>query len=322
MPEMQRNMVLSQMQAQTQQMKEQIEDMKALKAGTEFETYLTGFLRDLYRFHKLYPKRGEFFDPFADALDFTSIPMVAGIMESEDDEQLIAEFYFKRGYYAEALPLLYKVAAHGGAPHVWEKIGFSLEKTQEDYKEAIEAYMKAQLFNPESRWISRRLGICYRKSGDFRNALEYLEQARPENGEFDRSLSMLIADTYADAGKWDDALKELYRVDYELPDDPDVIRRIARCAFRAGDLEKADAQLRMIPNISLSEDDYRLMGHIAFLRKEMAEASRLYRLTVRPNDEKRLWKSQILADSDTLMSLGASRTDLILLLESIAYSLE
>ncbi len=62
--------------------------------------------------------------------------------------------------------------------------------------------------------------------------------------------------------------------------------------------------------------------HIAFLRKDMAEATRLYRLTVRPNDDKRLWKSQILSDLDILVSLGASRSDLLLLLESLAYSIE
>ncbi len=323
MPSAQRRMILSQMQAQTEQMKQQLQELKALKAGAEFETGLTSYLRDLYRFYKLFPKRGEFFDPFASALDFTSIPLVADVMESGDDVEPVAEFYFKRGYYNDALPLLQTLALKGITPHVWEKIGFCLEKTKENNDlEAIEAYMKAQLFNPDSRWISRRLAICYRRVGDFRNALEYLQQARPENGEFDRNLSLLIADTFAEAGKWDEALQELYRVDYETPDDPEVIRRIARCAFRAGQLEKADSQIKLIPGISMAEEDYRLMGHIAFLRKDMAEAARLYRLTVRPNDDKRLWKSQILADLDTLQSLGGSRTDLVLLLESIAYSLE
>lgn len=321
MPDVQRKMVMSQMQAQTEQMKQQMQELKLLKSGAEFDTNLTGYLRDLYRFHKLFPKRSEFFDPFAAALDFTAIPMVEAAMESGDDVEPIAEFYFKRGYYSEALPLLHTLAFKGGSPHVWEKIGFSLEKTH-DNKEAIEAYMKAQLFNPDSRWISRRLGICFRRAGDYRNALEYLNQARPDNGEFDRNLSILIADTFADAGKWEEALQELYRVDYETPDDPDVIRRIAKAAFRGGDLKKADSQLKLLPNISFSEEDYRLMGHIAFLNKDMAEAARLYRLTVRPNDEKRLWKSKILADIDTLTSLGASRDDLTLLLESIAYSLE
>lgn len=323
MPAAQRNMMLSQMHAQTEQMKEQIKDLKALKAGAEYEEELTRYFRDLYRFHKLFPKRSEFFDPFASPLDFTSIPVVADVMESADDVAPIAEFYFKRGYYTEALPLLQTVARSSSAsPHVWEKIGFCLEKAPGGNREAIEAYMKAQLFNPDSRWLNRRLGICFRREADYRNALEYLEMSRPADGAFDRSLSLLIADTMMEAGKWDEALRELYRVDYENPDDPEVIRRMARCAFRSSDLEKAESLIHTIPNISLSEEDYRMMGHIAFLRKDMAEAARLYRLTVRPNDEKRLWKSQILSDLDILRTLGGSRSDLLLLLESLAYSIE
>ena len=323
MPSAQRSMMLSQMHAQTEQMKEQMLELKTLKAGAEYEEELTRYFRDLYRFHKLFPKRAEFFDPFASPLDFTAIPVVADVMESADDVAPIAEFYFKRGYYAEALPLLQTMARSSSAsPHVWEKIGFCLEKATGGNQHAIEAYMKAQLFNPDSRWIARRLGICYRREADYRNALEYMEMARPEGGEFDRNLSLLIADTMMEAGKWEDALKELYRVDYENPDDPEVIRRMARCAFRIKDLGKAESLIRQLPEISLSEDDYRMMGHIAFLRNNMAEAARLYRLTVRPNDDKRLWKSQILTDLDILLSLGASRSDLLLLLESIAYDIE
>ena len=323
MPEAQRAMMLTQMQAQTEQMKEQIQDLKALKAGTEFEDEVTRYFRDLYRFHKLFPKRAEFFDPFAAALDFTAIPVISEVMETADDVAAIAEFYFKRGYYQEALPLLENIArTSASSPHIWEKIGFCFEKAPNGNREAIESYMKAQLLYPDSRWIARRLGICYRREGDYRNALEYLELSRPADGAFDRNLSMLIADTMMEAGKWEEALRELYRIDYETPDDPEVIRRMARCAFRSSDLEKADSLIRTIPKINLSEEDYRMMGHIAFLRNDISEALRLYRLTVRPNDEKRLWKSQILSDIDILISLGGSRSGLLLLLESLAYSIE
>lgn len=323
MPSSQRQMMLAQMHAQTEQMKQQIEELKALKAGTEYEDELTRYFRDLYRFHKLFPKRSEFFDPFAKAIDFTAIPVISEVMESADEVATVAEFYFKRGYYAEALPLLKTVAKSSSAqPHVWEKIGFCFEKLPNGNREAIESYMKAQLFNPDSRWIARRLGVCYRREADYRNAVEYFELARPEDGAFDRNLSLLIADTLMEAAKWEEALKELYRVDYETPDDPEVIRRMARCAFRSKDLEKAETLIRLVANIDLSEEDYRMMGHIAFLRKDMSEAARLYKLTVRPNDDKRLWKSQIVSDLDILQSLGASRADLLLLLESMAYSIE
>ncbi|MDE7346992.1 MAG: tetratricopeptide repeat protein [Muribaculaceae bacterium] len=323
MPESQRGMMLSQMRAQTEQMKEQIQDLKALKAGMEFEDEVTRYFRDLYRFHKLFPKRAEFFDPFAEALDFTAIPVISEVMETADDVVTIAEFYFKRGYYQEALPLLQNVARTSGTgPHVWEKIGFCLEKAPNGNREAIESYMKAQLIYPDSRWIARRLGICYRREADYRNALEYLELARPTDGSFERNLSLLIADTMMEAGKWEEALRELYRIDYETPDDPEIIRRMARCSFRSSDLDKAESLFKTIPNIDMSEDDYRMMGHIAFLRKDITEAVRFYKLTVRPNDEKRLWKSQIISDLDILISLGGSRSELLLLLESLAYTLE
>lgn len=146
--------------------------------------------------------------------------------------------------------------------------------------------------------------------------------AMPTDGVYDHKLSLLLADILAQAEKWEEALNELYRVNYECPDDPDVLRRMARCAFRLGDLDKSIGFLSSIPTINLSEEDYRLKGHIAFLRKEMEEAFTFYKQTVRPNDEKRLWKSLILSDADILEGLGASRTDLILLLETLSYALE
>lgn len=323
MPETQRKVVLSQMKAHTEQMKENMQEYKLLKAGMEFDDELTRYFRDLYRFHKLFAKRAEFYDPFAETLDFTTVPVVEEVMDSTDDLAAVAEFYFKRGYYADALPLLQSVArASSLTPHVWEKIGFCLEKQPNGNKESIEAYMKAQLFNPESRWLAKRLGICYRREQDYRNAVDYLRMALPEDGSFDRTLSLLITDTLMEAGRWEEALNELYRVDYESPDDPEVLRRMARCAFRSGDMDKCNKLLNSIPTLALAEEDYRMLGHVAFLEKNFEDAARRYRQTVRPNDDKRLWKSQILTDVDIIENLGGSRSDLLLLLESLAYSLE
>lgn len=323
MPETQRKVVLSQMKAHTEQMKENMQEYKLLKAGMEFDDELTRYFRDLYRFHKLFAKRAEFYDPFAETLDFTTVPVVEEVMDSTDDLAAVAEFYFKRGYYADALPLLQSVArASSLTPHVWEKIGFCLEKQPNGNKEAIEAYMKAQLFNPESRWLAKRLGICYRREQDYLNAVDYLRMALPEDGSFDRTLSLLITDTLMEAGRWEEALNELYRVDYESPDDPEVLRRMARCAFRSGDMDKCSKLLNSIPTLALAEEDYRMLGHVAFLEKNFEDAARRYRQTVRPNDDKRLWKSQILTDVDIIENLGGSRSDLLLLLESLAYSLE
>lgn len=323
MPELQRKMVMGQMHGQMEQLREQMKEFEALKAGREFEDEVIRYCRDLYRFNKLYPKRSEFYDPFSKFVEFSSIPEVSTLFDKEDDIAALAEFYFKRGYHAEALTMLEQLAKRAGdTPHVWEKIGFCLEKVSDSDDDAIEAYMKAQLFNPESKWISRRLGLCYRRKGDYRNAVDYLRMSLPDDGSFDKRVSLMIADTLIDGENWAEALKELYRVDYETPGESDVVRRMALCAFRSKDFDKALNWLDSIPSIDQSEDDYRMRGNISFLRRDFQDAMRWYRMTVRQNDKRRLWKSTILAEMPVLEAMGGSRPDMLLLLESLAYSLE
>ncbi|MDE6342014.1 MAG: tetratricopeptide repeat protein [Muribaculaceae bacterium] len=323
MPDAQRAAVMSQMKAQSEAIQEQMRDLEFLNGGKDFDNELIRYYRDLYRFHKLFSKKAEFFDPFAATMDFTSLPVVGERLGIEDSISPLAEFYFSRGYYEDALPLLEAVAKDSAdAPHIWEKIGFALEKTGAPDEKAIEAYMKAQLFNPDSRWIARRLAGCFRRKGDYRNAVGYARDAMPADGSFDRQLSLLLADTLAEAGKWEEALTELYRADYETPDDPEVRRRMAMSAMRMKQLDKAAELIGSIDPLALSEDDYRLMGHIEMLNGNFSKAMEKYRLTVRPNDTKRRWKTAIMADAPMLEQLGASRTDLALMMEALAYDLE
>lgn len=323
MPGLQRKMVMGQMQGQMEQLREQMKEFQMLKAGREFEDEVIRYCRDLYRFNKLYPKKSEFYDPFVRFVDFSAIPVVSGLFDDNEDIAALAEFYFKRGYHTEALEVLGKLAEKAGdTPHIWEKIGFCIEKVSDDDNEAVEAYMKAQLFNPDSKWISRRLGLCYRRMGDYRNAVEYLRMSLPDDGSFDRRISLMISDTLIDGGNWDEALKELYRVDYETPGDPDVVRRMARCAFRSIDFDKTLNWLDSISSIDQSEEDYRMRGHISFLRGDFQDAMRWYRMTVRQNDKRRLWKTTILGEMPVLESMGGARSDMLLLLESLSYSLE
>ncbi len=323
MPEMQRRMVMAQMHGQMEHLREQMKELEFMKAGHEFEEATVRFCRDLYRFYKLYPKHSEFYDPFTEFVKFEDIPVLNVIFDSIEDVVTFAEFYFKRGYYVEALPLLERLAElSGDTPHLWEKIGFCYEKSSGRDKDAVESYMKAQLFNPDSKWISRRLALCYRRMGDYRNALEYMRLSLPDDGSFDFRISLMIVDMLMSSDKWDEALNELYHIDYERPGDAVIVRRMAQCAFRIADFDKTISWLDSIPDLEKSEEDYRLKGHICFLRRNIPGAIDCYRMTVRPNDKRRLWKTNILSDLDVLESLGASKAELLLLLDAMVYTLE
>lgn len=329
MPEAQRRMVTGQMRGQMEQVEEQMKEITGFANNNDFDSLILNYMRDLYRLHRLHPKRGEMLDPYAGHIEFTSLPVVGSLLgDSSEFIKNAAEFYFRRRYYAEAFPLYSRLSnMTPDFPHLWEKVGFCIEKSKEsgDASElsakAIEAYMKARLFNPDSRWISRRLGMCYRKAGDLRNAAECIMQAMPEN-EYDHTLTLMLADILAEEEKWDEALKTLYRADYERPGDAEVLRRMAKSALMCGKSDKAEEWMASISSIDLNENDYLLKGHIALSRGDIAGAIERYRKTIRPNDDKRLWKSRILADAGMLGKLGVVRDDLLLLMEAIAYEVE
>lgn len=323
MPATQRAAMMSQLGAQVEQMKEMMADDSLRDSDSLFDSCAVRYIRDLYRLHKLFPKHSEFIDPFAAPVSLLSAPVFEEATRDPDNVMAAADFLFRRGYHAEALPLLDYLAENAPEyPRVWEKIGFCLEKTRpSNPMEAVEAYMKAQLFNPDSKWLSRRLAGCYRRLGDYRNALDYMQAAMPDDA-YDERLVLTLADIRMEAGKWDDAMKSLYRVDYESPGKTEVLRRMARCAIHTKDLDKAQDFLQRISPLEQSEEDRRNLGHIALLKGDVAEAISRYRSTVRPNDEKRLWKSLILGDADMLASLGADRNQLKLILEALSYSIE
>lgn len=323
MPEAQRMAMTAQLGAQVEQMKEIMAEKDLHESDSVYDSSAVRYVRDLYRFHRLFPKKSEFIDPFVHAVSLLTAPVLSDATKSTDTVMAAADFLFRRGYHADALPLLQYLSANAPEyPRVWEKIGFCLEKTSpEDPKEAVEAYMKAQLFNPDSKWLAKRLAICHRELGNYRDALEAIANAMPDDG-YDERLTLMLADINMEASRWEDALKALYRVDYESPGNPPTMRRMARCLMHKKDFVKATEMLRRISPLEISEEDRRMLGHLALLQGDTATAMDHYRTTVRPNDEKRLWKSMILGDSDMLEKLGIDRRQLILILEALSYSLE
>lgn len=322
MPAEQKMMVMSQMQGQLEQMREAMAELALHNAAAAFSTEVTRFLRDLYRFNKLYPKKADFPDPFEAPLPFLSLPFPGDSLTDDDTIRLVGEFYFKRGYYSDALPLFLRLSeSHSEEPHVWEKIGFCMEKRDDGTQSAIEAYMKAQLFNPDSKWIARRLAYCYRRIGKHRHAIEYILQLLPDD-RYDEKLTLLLADTLMDSEKWDDALRQLYRVDYETPGRGDILRRMAQCSLHMKDFDKATSLLERIPELELTEDDHRLKGHLSLMKGDNFGAMTNYRRTVRLNDTKRQWKTAILSDQKMLEKYGVNAENLQLVLEALTYDLE
>lgn len=322
MPESQRQMVNSQMSAQLSQLKEALADKKLKSTLPEFDQETTRFVRDIYRFFKLFRKKDDFSDPFASPIDFISLPIIGDILADDEILNLVGEFYFKRGYYKEALPLFLRLETDFADNHLlWEKIGYCYNALGQLDK-ALEWYSKAELFNPDSQWLIKKIALCYRLLNKYKDAAEYYLKALEKDPE-NYSLLMNTGHTLIEAENVNDALKHYYHADYVKPDKLSTWRGIAWAELLAGNLSKSlDYYKRIVINPEASATDYLNMGHVYFLLHDYKNAVSSYIESAKKEDyglEK--LQQAIEEDMSVLEKAGGSPHDMHLILEKVKYDL-
>lgn len=322
MPESQRQMVNSQMSAQLSQLKEALADRKLKSTLPEFDQETTRFVRDIYRFFKLFRKKDDFNDPFASPIDFISLPIIGDILADDEILNLVGEFYFKRGYYKEALPLFLRLENDFADKHLlWEKIGYCCNALGQLDK-ALEWYSKAELFHPDSQWLIRKIAMCYRLLNKYKDAAEYYLKAlekEPEN----YSLLMNTGHALLEAGNVNDALKHYYHADYVKPDKLSTWRGIAWAELLAGNLDKSlDYYKKIVLNPESSATDYLNMGHLYFLLHDYKKAVASYIESTKKEDYSLDKLGQAIEeDMPVLEKAGGNPHDMHLILEKVKYDL-
>ena len=322
MPEAQRNMMSSRMEEQMSQLKDAIADRKLKSSLPKFDSEVTRYVRDIYRFFKLYHKKQEFNDPFAKPLDFMNLPVVAELLDDEEILNLVGEFYFKRGYYAESLPILLRQDNTNGAdPLRWEKIGYCYNSLN-NLDEAVVWYKKAELLNPDSPWLVKKLALCNRLLGNFQEASEYYDKAlqySPDN----YSLQMSAGNCLLESGKVKEALGHFYHADYIKPDKPATYRAIAWGEMQGGNYDKSIAyygKVTLLPETTPS--DFINLGHAYYLSGNLKKAVESYAKSVRqPSGSIANFEKEMLGDTDLLVKGGRTPEEIRLIIDKVKYDL-
>lgn len=320
MPEAQRQMMSSRMGEQMAQLKEAIADKKLKSSLPKFDSEVTRYVRDIYRFFKLYSRKQEFNDPFAKPLDFMDLPVVAELLDDEEILNLVGEFYFKRGYYAEALPILLRQDKTNDAdPLRWEKIGYCYNSLN-NLDNAILWYKKVELLNPDSQWLVKKLALCNRMLGRFEEASEYYGKAleySPDN----YSLHMSAGNCLLESGNVKEALSHFYHADYIKPDKPATFRAIAWGELQGGNYDKSIdyyGKVTLLPEATQS--DFINLGHAYYLSGNLKKAVESYVKSIRqPNGSVASFEKEMLGDIDTLTKGGRSAEEIRLIIDKVKY---
>lgn len=227
----------SSMKAQSEQLNEELKD-KALHTSTpDFDMELDNFSRILFRFYNFYRLRSEFTNPFEKPLNLNNFTNISGQLIDIDSISDIAEFYFRQGFYSDAIKLFENLIVISPLEkHIYcQKIGFAYEKLGK-YDLALKFYSDESLIGSSDEWLLKKLVKVGKIEKDYsivNDALTQLLQLHPENINYLVELATLKLDNKKldkKSGEFEkrESDKIISQAAYYAPDDYRVLRLMAR----------------------------------------------------------------------------------------------
>lgn len=316
LPMTQRTMMGGQLSAQMEQMRAELAEKRLKMSSLDFNIEVVRSVRDLYRFFRLFRAHRDFQDPFENPLDFMNLPIVGEMMAREEMLEIAGEFYFKRGYYREALPAFQSLSEkRPDDPVIYEKIGFCQQQLR-NYSKAMEAYSKAELLHTPGPWLLRRIAVTAKRLGDYDMAAEYYDRCLdcdPEN----LSLIMSAGHNALQAGNISSALAHYYHANYLQPDDVKILRALGWLELLNGNFAKSADFYARVPEGDQSSADHLNRGHALLLAHDIKVAVKEYRLAI--GDDKAAFINAFEGDIPTLEPLGLDSREAHILLDALLH---
>lgn len=281
MPRERRDLLSRQLDQQLSQAREQAEGDLPTGATQALTVQSRLFVQDLYRFFRLFRRKGDFNDPFATSLNLATVPTLAEAFGTGSADLLgvVAEFCFSHGHYSDAADLFTRIIDHNpGHPEaqLLQKRGYARQQLA-DTRGALDDYLRADMLQPDHLWTLRRIAACHRSLGDSRQALDVYDRILTLDPD-DLASTLQAGHCHLELGAPREALQRYFKVEY-LGGDRSLkaIRPIAWCSFLTGDYDRAADYYSRIPEAKLSAHDYLNMGHLSMARRDYHTALLRYR---------------------------------------------
>lgn len=280
------------------------------------------YIQDLYRFFNLYNRKRDFINVFALPLDFHNTKNLGGYLHSEKALKSIGFLYFKNNNFNQALDILnLLIAIHPGDAELHQKKGYCLQQLGQKSL-ALEAYLQADLIEPDSLWTLKRIAACYRQLKTPLKALEYYRRAEAlDPGKI--VLTMNIGHCLVEAGDYAEALKFYFKAEVLSDESPKTWRPIAWCSFMCRKYDQSGKYYEKILQFNPVIDDYLNAGHLEWCKGFPKKAVDLYKRGIRAThtvlpEFMELFKKDI----DELIKHGVNPDDISPVRDELLYELE
>ena len=321
LPQMQQDMMLSQLSEQQVAEVAELSNAETLKQLNERPgTVSNQYLHDLYRFFKLSVRRHEFRDIFKEKLDLHLVPALDHLLYWEYELLPIADFYISKERWDEAIELFEEILETNGKfeeenAEYYQKFGYALQKRKR-YAEAIQAYLKADLLKPDNIWNNRHLATCYRLNRDYQAALTYykkVEEAAPD----DVNATFYIGNCLAEMGQHEEAQNYFFKLDFIENNSVRAWRGIGWCSFINRKYEQAMKYYEKIIARKPLAIDYMNAGHVAWVMGDIQKAAAFYGKAITVCGNREQFLDMFHKDKGSLLKQGIREEDMPLMLDLI-----
>lgn len=334
-PHLQRDMVMSQLNAQADQFNEMRASSLDLTTDNRRDI-IRREIQNMYRFFRLFRRKGEFYNPFGQGVNLVAVPALVEDVKEPELLTLIAEFYFSHRYWEEALEV-FEIVDSISQPSaaVYQKMGHSLMRLGRT-SAALSCFEKADMLDNRSAWTIARLAKCHALLGNHTSALsasQRLEELRPDQP----SNSIAMGRAHLALGHYSDAVNAFYKAFYLDEESGKALRPLAWSLLMDKQFDQSRKYYeRVLTDFDPKPEDYLNMGHLSLATGRFAEAQNFYRLSIlsrpRPSGTSCApgevpaasiegFIADMKADAPSLARLGVAPELIPLITDSLLYSL-
>ncbi len=315
-----RSMMAGFLQAEMEQLEEVGKEDEMLSPDKKDSLISNQYVQDLYRFYRLHPSRNDFDDIFSWKFDFHNKSTFRGILKEYPGMiRKLAEFYFEKGYFEEALEIFGHSVEHDG--EALQKAAYCHQKLGR-YPEALTLYRKAELFEVNKIWNLKKIALCYRNLKLPEEALKVyqsLDALEPDN----LGTVFALGYCYSETGKYQDALNAFFKIEYLAPGNKKVWRPIAWCSFLTDKTVQAEKYYLKLMDDQPDKYDLMNMGHVQWALMKRESAIEYYRLSIQTGGfSETEFMTAFGEDLHYLLDRGIHREEVPIMLDQLLYSLE
>jgi len=321
LPEEQKNMLSNAFNMELEGLSQMISDEELMDSNFARRLVFVQYIQDLYRFFKLSPFKNEFEDVFKGKLNIYNSEFFNFLVEEKKVQRNIAEFFFEKEHYEEALDLfLIHLEDDAENEELIQKVGYSYQKLK-NYKQALDYYKLLDTRGKSGNWVMRNMGFCYRKQEDYESALSVYEKIL-ENHPDDIKVESFIGFCNLKLDRYDAALQHYFKIEYINPGNQNILRPIAWCYFALGQFEKSEKYYEKVFQLKPDYYDYVNYGHLKWVQGVRKDAIEMYKKSVEKDDFS-FTELQKTIDDDKVLLIkgGVEKEEVSLMMDYLRYEI-